>query len=197
MLPSKSSTTWKRWPASAWRASSVTTAKKTMRALLQRAYLNYKAWGVRFKFERIEERLSTPTAGPARSNPNSGSGRTLISTTQTHSSTTSSDHLDEAMDLRTVLKASQAIAGDIILSTLLEKLVNILIENAGADRGCLPLEQGGSWSPAASASLSLRAAAAGRTRPRAMPAASVPPTSQGTCPLRSLTLRPIAGRIWC
>ncbi len=132
------------------------------RSFLQRAYLNYKAWGVRFKFERIEERLSTPSAGPARSSPNSGGGRTLISTTQTHSSTTSSDHLDEAMDLRTVLKASQAIAGDIILSTLLEKLVNILIENAGADRGCLLLEQSGSWSPAASASLSLRAAVAGK-----------------------------------
>lgn len=136
---------------------SVHGKEEYARAYLQRAYLNYKAWGVRWKYERIEERLSVPLAGPSLSGSSSGSGRQVVSTTQSHTSTTSSDHLDEAMDLRTVLKASQAIAGDIILSTLLEKLVNILIENAGADRGCLLLEQGGVWNIAASASLSLRA----------------------------------------
>ena len=115
--------------------------------------------------ERIEERLSIPLATPSVL-PSTGSrGRTTVSKTQSHTSTTSSDHLDEAMDLRTVLKASQAIAGDIILSTLLEKLVNILIENAGADRGFVLLTRNGTTTIEAKLDLREPASSFSRTAP--------------------------------
>jgi predicted ATPase/signal transduction histidine kinase len=133
------------------------------RTYLQRAFQNYKAWGVKWKVERLEERLQERGSHPASGGATGlTSARTNVTRTQTHSNTTTSDHLDEAMDLRTVLKASQAIAGEIILSTLLDKLVDILIESAGADRGCLLFEQGGTWKIAASASVTTQAGEGGR-----------------------------------
>lgn len=45
------------------------------------------------------------------------------------------------LDLGSVIKASQAISGQIILSDLLEKLMRIVIENAGAQRGFLILSK--------------------------------------------------------
>lgn len=49
------------------------------------------------------------------------------------------------LDLLSVVKASQAISGEIVLSQLLAKLMQLLLENAGAERGCLLLEQDGDW----------------------------------------------------
>ncbi|MBS1786376.1 MAG: sigma 54-interacting transcriptional regulator [Acidobacteria bacterium] len=47
----------------------------------------------------------------------------------------------ESLDFSTVMKAARAIAGEIELDKLLDKLMRIVIENAGAERGYLILEQ--------------------------------------------------------
>ncbi|WP_437625970.1 AAA family ATPase [Sorangium sp. So ce1151] len=47
-----------------------------------------------------------------------------------------------ALDLGSVLKASQAISGEIVLDRLLDALMRILVKNAGAQRGCLLLARG-------------------------------------------------------
>ncbi|WP_448267348.1 diguanylate cyclase domain-containing protein [Nostoc sp. DSM 114159] len=44
-----------------------------------------------------------------------------------------------AFDLSTVMKSSQAIASEIVLDNLLQTLMKILLENAGAQTGCLLL----------------------------------------------------------
>ncbi|WP_437894746.1 AAA family ATPase [Sorangium sp. So ce124] len=44
-----------------------------------------------------------------------------------------------ALDLGSVLNASQAISGEIVLDRLLDALMRILVKNAGARRGCLLL----------------------------------------------------------
>jgi PAS domain S-box-containing protein len=49
------------------------------------------------------------------------------------------------LDLQTVLKASQTIAGELELDKLLNRLMTIVIENAGAQRGFLILEQDSQW----------------------------------------------------
>ena len=49
------------------------------------------------------------------------------------------------MDLRTILKASQAIAGELDLDRLLGKLMDITMNNSGAQQGLLLLEQEGEW----------------------------------------------------
>lgn len=64
------------------------------------------------------------------------------------SSTTSTSVLDDAtnvLDLATVLKASQTLAGEIVLTQLLEKLMRIVIENVGAQKGFLLLKHGDNW----------------------------------------------------
>ncbi|WP_437982107.1 AAA family ATPase [Sorangium sp. So ce117] len=47
-----------------------------------------------------------------------------------------------ALDISSVLKASQAISGEIVLDRLLDTLMRILVKNAGARRGCLLLARG-------------------------------------------------------
>ena len=49
------------------------------------------------------------------------------------------------LDLQSVLKASRAIAGELKLDKLLAKMMAIVMENAGAQRGFLILEQDGQW----------------------------------------------------
>ncbi len=50
-----------------------------------------------------------------------------------------------ALDLTSILKASQALAGEIVLDNLLTKMLNIIIENAGAEIGYLLMEKNGQW----------------------------------------------------
>jgi formate hydrogenlyase transcriptional activator len=47
----------------------------------------------------------------------------------------------ESLDLSTILKASRVIFGEILLSQLVQKLMKIVLENAGAQKGVLILEE--------------------------------------------------------
>ncbi len=49
----------------------------------------------------------------------------------------------KSLDLTSVMKASQAISGEIVMERLLKKLMLLLMENAGAGKGFLILEDGG------------------------------------------------------
>jgi len=60
---------------------------------------------------------------------------------ETTTTTPSTGTRGEMLDLSAVMKASQAISGEIVFNALLDKLMNILIENAGAQSGA---EQGDS-----------------------------------------------------
>src|SRR5882724_1133930 len=49
----------------------------------------------------------------------------------------------ERLDLATVIKMSEAVSGEIVLGRLIETLMTIAVEHAGADRGLLMLPHGG------------------------------------------------------
>ncbi len=49
------------------------------------------------------------------------------------------------LDLSAVMKASQALSGEIVLSHLLKQMMRIVIENAGAQKGWLILKRGDQW----------------------------------------------------
>lgn len=51
-----------------------------------------------------------------------------------------------SIDLDAVIKASQAISGEIERKKLLKILMNIIIENSGSTRGCILLSNSSSWS---------------------------------------------------
>jgi two-component sensor histidine kinase len=57
------------------------------------------------------------------------------------------------LDLFSIIKASQAISSEIVLDNLLAKMMAIVMENAGAQKSILLLQQSSHWVVAASASI--------------------------------------------
>jgi diguanylate cyclase (GGDEF)-like protein/PAS domain S-box-containing protein len=97
------------------------------------AYYGYLRWGATAKVQDLIERYSHIFPG----------GQTLINIGITPNYTTTVGLA--ALDLATVIKASQALSDEIIQSKLLDKLMNSMIENAGARTGMLLLQQSGQW----------------------------------------------------
>ncbi|MEG4348143.1 AAA family ATPase [Microcoleus sp. LAD1_D3] len=96
------------------------------------AYYCYIQWGATAKVKDLETRylhLLKPIQA----------GRKNTKTTATVTTTGLVNHLD----ISTVMKASQAISGEIMLDKLLSSLMKILMENAGAQRGYLILSSQG------------------------------------------------------
>ncbi|MBD2040743.1 ATP-binding sensor histidine kinase [Microcoleus sp. FACHB-672] len=103
------------------------------RFYLTEAYYGYIHWGATAKVKDLEERYP---ALLAKTLTQKTAGSELSNTAATTASGTS-----ELLDFATVTKASLAISGEIVLSQLLKKLMKIAIENAGAQKGCLILNQ--------------------------------------------------------
>ncbi len=94
------------------------------------AHYAYKKWGCLPKVQKLEEKYSY-----LQSMNNKKDNDISFSTVHVTASSTSSN----ALDVRTVLKASQAISGEIVLDKLLSKIMKFVIENAGAQKGYLLL----------------------------------------------------------
>ncbi len=111
---------------------------------LREAYYAYQRWGAKYKLEDLEKQY------PQFLFRNSDH---LVqdTTIPTHNSSTGSR--SSSLDVLTVLKASQAIASEIVLDKLLASLIQISIENAGAQKGVLLLAQEGELFIEASASV--------------------------------------------
>ncbi|MEO1636166.1 MAG: AAA family ATPase, partial [Cyanobacteria bacterium J06631_9] len=58
---------------------------------------------------------------------------------------TSSSTLAAWLDVETFVKAAKALSSEIMLDRLLEKLLQLMLENAAAQKGCIVLEQAGDW----------------------------------------------------
>ncbi|UBF30002.1 AAA family ATPase (plasmid) [Kovacikia minuta CCNUW1] len=108
------------------------------RTYLAKAHNSYIRWGAVAKVRAMEtiypqllSLASAKLAAEAKSTKNSDT----VSVTTTSGKT--------ALDSTTVVKASQVLASEIILDKLLEKLIRIAIENAGAQIGFLILEKEG------------------------------------------------------
>lgn len=109
---------------------------KFAQTYMTEAYYAYTRWGARAKVKDLETRypqLLTRVTAVTR----------LIDTPNTTTSTSTSSRSASALDLATVMKATQAISGEIVLDKLLGSLMKILIENAGAQIGHLILETEG------------------------------------------------------
>ncbi|MDJ1184600.1 diguanylate cyclase domain-containing protein [Roseofilum casamattae] len=115
--------------------------EKIAMAYIQEAYQGYQQWGASAIVSRLEIDyfiLLHPILDRCQPTPNT-SNPPSTSTTQVPSE----------LDLASALKASRAISEEIELDTLLSKLMQIIVENAGADRGILILNNGGTWEMAA------------------------------------------------
>jgi predicted ATPase/signal transduction histidine kinase/DNA-binding NarL/FixJ family response regulator/tRNA A-37 threonylcarbamoyl transferase component Bud32 len=108
---------------------------------LRQARHMYRMWGAQAKVADLEARyemLLTSAPQTYRSMADS-----TASITRTGSSSGSSTHV--ALDIASLIKASQAISGEIVLENLLARLMTTLLESAGAERGLLLLDKSGEW----------------------------------------------------
>ena len=102
---------------------------------LREAHYAYQKWRATAKVIDLEEKypqlLANKTLIPTNSNI---SVLTSTKTTASH-----------WLDLNSVVKASHAMSEEIMLAKLLKKMMQIVIENAGANRGFLLLPQKDNW----------------------------------------------------
>ena len=99
------------------------------------AYRGYMRWGATGKCQVLIEAHPLLAAEIAASR-----GKRNLSGSSTGSS---SDTSTAALDVLTAVKASQALASEIVLGKLLQKLMKIVIENVGAQVGVLALVRDG------------------------------------------------------
>lgn len=113
---------------------------------LHKAHYAYECWGAIAKVRWLEQHALYVERADASATHGKKDLRTTIQLQDTRV-TTSSRHTrtTQTLDFASVMKASQALSGEIVLETLLEKLMHTMIENAGAERGVLILDQNGHW----------------------------------------------------
>lgn len=95
----------------------------------------YLAWGAAGKARHLEQQYPELI----QSNAERVQQRGVTETT-----TLAGDVAGSSLDLISVLKASQTLSGEIVLGKLLKRMIELVVENAGAERGCLLMERGNS-----------------------------------------------------
>jgi predicted ATPase/signal transduction histidine kinase len=108
---------------------------------IQEAYYCYVKWGAKAKIADLERRylqLLAPilqqTHTPFSTRDTIFSLANFTSISSSSSSTSHSSNVSVALDLAAILKASHTISGEIEFEKLLSSLLEIVIENAGADK---------------------------------------------------------------
>jgi PAS domain S-box-containing protein len=99
--------------------------EKIARVYLQDARYGYLRWGADGKVRQLDELY-----------PHLTEQRPALAPTSTIAAPV------EHLDLATVIKASQAVSGEIVLETLIDTLMRTAVEQAGAERGLLILPRG-------------------------------------------------------
>ncbi|OQW92880.1 MAG: hypothetical protein BWK79_13895 [Beggiatoa sp. IS2] len=139
---------------------------KIAQVYLWDAHHGYSRWGAFAKVKDLETRyprilsqsnLQKTTACPLvlsdKSHPECQT--CLLDSTTGHSTVnTPKQSSPNILDLTSILKVSQVIAGEIKLKNLLEKLMKVVVENAGAQTGFLLLNRADTWVIEAKATIS-------------------------------------------
>jgi predicted ATPase/signal transduction histidine kinase len=126
---------------------------KVAQAYMQEAYYCYARWGAKTKVEDLEQRYPELLRLILQQKTlKLDVGERLISTVKYTNSIQSSTHLSSSssnnnseLDFGSIVKASQAISTAIQLDELIQRLTQIILENAGADKCALILWQHESW----------------------------------------------------
>ena len=111
--------------------------KRIAGAYMIEARYCYEKWGAKAKVNQLNEKYSELLQGMGHATADTGSLSSV--TASTSGRTTSRSGGTGALDIGTVMKASQALAGEIEMSRLLDRMIRILTENAGAQKGAFLL----------------------------------------------------------
>lgn len=109
-------------------------SENVARVYMREARFLYRQWGAMAKVKQLEDNYAALLANDAP-----------IVLTADHAARTSFTTVGNpaGLDLFSLLKASQAISGEIVLARLLSRLMRIMAENLGAQRGFLIMEKNG------------------------------------------------------
>ncbi|MEH2201974.1 trifunctional serine/threonine-protein kinase/ATP-binding protein/sensor histidine kinase, partial [Nostoc sp.] len=111
---------------------------KIAKTYMTEAYYAYSRWGAKAKVKDLEARYPQLIVQSNTQKPETN----YLPTIQT-SSTTSGNA--EILDLMAVMKASQVLSEEMVLSRLLERLMKNVIENAGAQQGYFIVKHKDQW----------------------------------------------------
>ncbi|MBD2325435.1 PAS domain S-box protein [Alkalinema sp. FACHB-956] len=114
---------------------------KIAQVYLTDAYYAYARWGATAKINHLEQHYAHLLI-PLRRNLGNAS-HDSVSNLQT------TLLLGQALDFSSIIKASQILAGEVVLDQLLTKLMQVVLENAGATRGVMILQEERDWTIAA------------------------------------------------
>ena len=116
---------------------------KIAQVYLTDAYYAYARWGAKAKIEDLEKHYPQLLAPILNREMKRKTGETLANMTTGTITSSSSSGCSEILDMLTVIKASQALSGEIYLDKLLTTLMKVMIENAGATKCSLILQKVG------------------------------------------------------
>ena len=114
---------------------------------LTKAYYGYARWGAKSKIDELEKSyplLLKSLFNRSYSNLSSRNSQTCVTLEQVSYTLTKTDS-SMRLDLTAVMKAAHAICGEIKLEKLISTLMQVTLENAGAQKGCLILNHQGNW----------------------------------------------------
>ncbi|MFB2770528.1 AAA family ATPase [Pelatocladus sp. BLCC-F211] len=125
--------------------------QKIAKTYLTDAYYCYMRWGAKAKVEDLIKRypqllapiIQQDKLSPYISEKSTSSHHTTLSTQSSNQTLISSGtSVSDSLDLTSVIKASQALSGEIELEQLLSTLMKVVMENAGASKCALMLNPG-------------------------------------------------------
>ncbi|HHY94538.1 MAG TPA: response regulator, partial [Firmicutes bacterium] len=99
------------------------------------AYQDYRVWGAQVKAEQLRSRypwLAEKVEAEA------------VSSSRTPPHLTSRD-LSQIVDMEAIYRAAQLLSGQIVLGDLLERMMEVVVQSAGASRGALLLPRNEGW----------------------------------------------------
>lgn len=116
---------------------------KMAQVYLRDAHYVYQQWGALAKVNALENKH--PQLFVKTDTQSTQTTPTTIPTASSTSINSTSLAYSSQLDLSSVVKASQALLGEIVLERLFTKMMHLVIENAGAEKGFLLLPDKEQW----------------------------------------------------
>lgn len=119
--------------------------EKIANTYLTEAYQQYQHWGAAAKLQHLEKTYVHWLSPTQRATGINTAATIAVTSLSPRVHTTRFAAHTGWMDLSSVMKAAQALSDEMVLENLLTQMMHTVIENAGAQRGVLILEQQEQW----------------------------------------------------
>ncbi|MDX2306545.1 MAG: AAA family ATPase [Microscillaceae bacterium] len=110
---------------------------KIAETYLEDSYYNYQIWGAKAKLKDIQKKYGKFLRNKRRVSGSYATSSTIASGTNST--------FGPNLDMNTIIKATQALSSEVVLDNLLKKMMLIVIENAGAEKGLFILNRDSRW----------------------------------------------------